>query len=316
MADFEALQLNWPTQALWAALDPLLPGIAVEIMAKVESTNSALVDRARLSSATRAGPGVSTGSGARLSDAKASGSGVLMHGRRSMDSQPCLLVAESQTRGRGRMGRVWNSSAGASLTFSLALPLSPVDWSGLSLAVGVALAEALEPHTTGRPPRLRLKWPNDLWLHDVGTERGGRKLGGILIETVPVGGRRMCVIGVGLNVLPQSFDDLSSGYACLQELLGAEVSAPSVLLQLAPALAQAMLAFEASGFGAFVDRFSERDALAGRRVSTSQGGALEGVCEGVDERGALRLLCDDGRRMLISSGEISFRAAPSGTVHR
>ena len=70
-----------------------------------------------------------------------------MHGRRSMDTQPCLLVAEQQLRGRGRVGRSWQSRAGASLTFSLALPLSPVDWSGRSLAVGVALAGALEPST-------------------------------------------------------------------------------------------------------------------------------------------------------------------------
>ena len=119
--------------------------------------------------------------------------------------QPCLLVAEEQTRGRGRLGRGWIASAGASLTFSLALPLAPEEWSGLSLAVGLALAEALDPMVQpGAPPRIGLKWPNDLWLVD-GPGRG-RKLGGILIETVSVGHRRMCVLGVGLNVLPQAHE--------------------------------------------------------------------------------------------------------------
>ena len=306
MAQTDALQLSWPTQALWAALDPLLPGVAVEIMSRVESTNSALVDRARLSAGQRAA--LSGRAGATPAAAPAS----IPLGRRSMDSQPCLLVAENQTRGRGRMGRVWNSAPGASLTFSLALPLSPVDWSGLSLAVGVALADALEPPSDGHPARLRLKWPNDLWLSDSSQARGGRKLGGILIETVPVGGRRMCVIGIGLNVLPQRFEDLASGYACLQELWP-DVTAPAALLAVAPAVVRSMLSFESQGFARFAERYAARDGLAGRRLSTSQSGALEGTAEGVDERGALRLLCDDGRRLLISSGEVSVRPAGSAS---
>jgi BirA family transcriptional regulator, biotin operon repressor / biotin---[acetyl-CoA-carboxylase] ligase len=305
MAQTDALQLSWPTQALWAALDPLLPGVAVEIMSRVESTNSALVDRARLSAGQRAALS------GRVAATPAAAPAPIPLGRRSMDSQPCLLVAENQTRGRGRMGRVWSSSPGASLTFSLALPLSPVDWSGLSLAVGVALADALEPPRDGQQPaRLRLKWPNDLWLSDASQPRGGRKLGGILIETVPVGGRRMCVIGVGLNVLPQQFDDLASGYACLQELWP-DVTAPAALLAVAPAVVRAMLSFETQGFARFAERYAARDGLAGRRLMTSQSGALEGTAEGVDERGALRLLCDDGRRLLISSGEVSVRPVAS-----
>lgn len=308
MAQTEALQLSWPTQALWAALDPLLPGMAVEIMSRVDSTNSALVDRARLSVGQRAAL-----SGRPPTATPSAPASPVPLGRRSMDSQPCLLVAERQTRGRGRMGRVWNSSPGASLTFSLALPLSPVDWSGLSLAVGVALAEALDPTSDAQPQRLRLKWPNDLWLSDGSQLRGGRKLGGILIETVPVGGRRMCVIGVGLNILPQQYEDLSSGYACLQEL-SPSASAPTALLAVAPALVRAMLSFETQGFASFSQRFALRDALAGRRLMTSQSGALEGTAEGVDDRGALRLLCDDGRRLLISSGEVSVRPIDTGVA--
>ena len=73
-----------------------------------------------------------------------------------------VVTTEHQTAGRGRLGRSWHSAAGDSLTFSLALPYAPADWSGLSLAVGVALADALDPegHAIG------LKWPNDLWLRD------------------------------------------------------------------------------------------------------------------------------------------------------
>lgn len=293
-ADIGNLLLDWRARELWASLDPLLPGVSVEVMARVDSTNSALVDRARLTVGGRGGA--------------VPGAALPMHGRRAVDTQPCLLVAEQQVRGRGRIGRSWQSRAGASLTFSLSLPLSPVDWSGLSLAVGVALAEALEPSTSAAPSVL-LKWPNDLWLRDPDSPQGGRKLGGILIETVPVGGRRMCVVGVGLNVLPLQLDELSSGYACLQEL-DARWSAPLALASVAPPLVRALLAFESGGFAGFAERFQARDLLAGRAIVTTQADAREGVAEGVDDRGALRLLCSDGRRICIQSGDVSVR--PSG----
>jgi BirA family biotin operon repressor/biotin-[acetyl-CoA-carboxylase] ligase len=77
---------------------------------------------------------------------------------------PRALVAERQSAGRGRLGRAWESTPGASLTFSLAWPFAAgIDLSGLSLAVGVALAEALDPRP-GAALRIGLKWPNDLWL--------------------------------------------------------------------------------------------------------------------------------------------------------
>lgn len=305
MAHTDLPRLAWGTRALWAVLDGLLPGIAVEVLARAESTNSALIDRARRSAGQRGAPV------ARPGDIESLGDTPTPHGRRSADLQPCLLVAEQQTRGRGRMGRTWQSASGASLTFSLALPLAPADWSGLSLAVGVALADALDPPSAEHAPRIRLKWPNDLWLWDPAAPMGGRKLGGILIETVPVGSRRMCVVGVGLNISPQAFDELSTGYACLEELK-AGVNAPGVLQTVAPGLVRALLSFERDGFGAFAPAYAARDALAGRSVSTSLPDCPEGIAEGVDERGALRLLCRDGRRVLVSSGEVSVRPARRG----
>lgn len=292
---------NWRTQELWAALDSVLPGISVEVVAQVESTNSALVERVRLSAGGRAGRG-DAGAGP-LAGAAAGG----MHGRRSLDAQPCLLVAEHQTRGRGRLGRGWVSApGGASLTFSLALPLSPVDWSGLPLAVGVALCRALDPLPRDGEPRLMLKWPNDLWLRDPSAPMGARKLGGILIETVPCGGRRMCVVGVGVNILPQAGDGLSAGYACWAELEPA-ASAPAALWRVAIPLAEALREFESSGFTSFSREFARRDALQGRWIQASQGEACEGLARGVDARGALRLECADGREVLLSSGEVSVR---------
>ena len=124
--------LRWGAEALWEQLTPQLPGLSVEVVARISSTNTALLERARIVAPTR-----DDGDAAQVRRSVESAA----FGRRAADLQPCLLVAEHQTHGRGRQGRLWQAAPGASLTFSLALPLSPQDWSGLSLAVGVALFE-------------------------------------------------------------------------------------------------------------------------------------------------------------------------------
>jgi BirA family biotin operon repressor/biotin-[acetyl-CoA-carboxylase] ligase len=292
--------LHWDAEALWQRLQPLLPDISVEVLARVESTNTRLLERARATSGQR---------DARITrpaelDASAAETPT-PHGRRQADIQPCLLVAENQTRGRGRLGRDWVSRAGASLTFSLSLPLAPADWSGLSLAVGLALADALDPDT-GAPPRIGLKWPNDLWIVE-GPGRG-RKLGGILIETLSVGPTRMCVVGVGLNVLPQAWEGLAHGYACLHELDPA-LDAPAALARVAEPLVRALLAFQSQGFAPLAAAYARRDLLLGQPVATTLpgagGGPIEGVAEGVDEHGALRVRSGDLHQVV--SGEVSVR---------
>jgi BirA family transcriptional regulator, biotin operon repressor / biotin---[acetyl-CoA-carboxylase] ligase len=350
---------NWGAEALWRQLEPLLPGISVEVLARVESTNTRLLERARTYSGqadapvTRPGEldawarNTVAGELAPLDGAVASSAARTRHGRRQADVSPCLLVAEEQTRGRGRLGRGWVSSAGASLTFSLAVPLAPVQWGGLSLAVGLALADALEPlAATGDPggaaPRLMLKWPNDLWLADsagpAGSVRGpGRKLGGILIETITVGEHRLCVVGVGLNVAPQPpqplqplqapqaphtapgelgnqarlgtpvaspVDRYAHGYACLQELEPG-LTAPAVLARVAVPLVRALRQFEKHGFAPLVAPYTRRDLLLGRAVSASAPQVMQGVAEGVDEQGALRLRSGGLHRVV--SGEVSVR---------
>ncbi|MEN9468084.1 MAG: hypothetical protein RL081_2085, partial [Pseudomonadota bacterium] len=146
--------IKWPAEAIWEAVSPLLPGFTVEVLPQIDSTNTELMRRARAG-----------------------------------QIEPVLLVAERQTAGRGRLGRDWSSDTqaqGRTLTFSLGLPLTPADWSGLSLAVGLSVVQSLHP-------QLRLKWPNDVWL-------GDRKVAGILIETASVGQDRYVVIGIGINI--------------------------------------------------------------------------------------------------------------------
>lgn len=266
-----AAPLRWPLEALWAQLEPLRPGLIVERLVETDSSNTRLLERAR-----------------------------------SGDGTPCLLVAERQTAGHGRLGRSWVSDTSpapgpdgpASLTFSLGLPYAPADWSGLSLAIGVALAEAL--HAS-----VRLKWPNDLWLLD--DTSAGRKLGGVLIETValPEGGRYM-VAGVGINLdAPPAHPDIGQPVAGWREV-EAHARAPDLLVRLAAPLLKAVEVFERQGFAAFSSRFAARDALAGRRITTSQSDLPEGVADGVDGQGALRVLTPAGLKR-VSSGEVSVR---------
>ncbi|MEO7852876.1 MAG: biotin--[acetyl-CoA-carboxylase] ligase [Rubrivivax sp.] len=299
--------LHWNAEGLYKALVPLLPGVSVEVLARSDSTNSQLIERARRSAGQRHAPVTTPGQLDRGDERQS----VTPLGRRNDDTQPCLLVAEHQTHGRGRSGRVWLSSAGASLTFSLALPLAPRAWSGLSLAVGVALAEALDPLSPLEPAskhaalRIGLKWPNDLWLIDGPGQ--GRKLAGILIETVAVGERRMCVVGVGLNVLPQPAGDMSSGFAYLREL-HRDIDAPQALRRVVLPLAKAVCGFEREGLAPFLAAYRQRDLLFGRRVSTSLDSVPEGTAEGIDEQGALLVRC--GELHTLASGEVSVRPAP------
>ena len=256
------LHFIWPAADLRATLEALLPGATVELRARIDSTNTELMRRARAGATT-----------------------------------PALLVAEQQSAGRGRLGRPWQSGApGAALTFSLALPLAPRDWSGLSLAVGLAVAESLHP-------AIGLKWPNDLWWQD-------RKLAGILVETAvaPAQTVRQVVIGVGLNIAPPPGEGFSTPPAALQELLPG-VDAPAALARLLAPLVQAVRRFEQDGFAPLVARFNARDVLARRPVCLSDG--TEGVALGVGPSGALQVDTAAGRRE-ISSAEVSVRPVEGG----
>ncbi len=258
-------RLRWPAEAIWQAVEPLWPGFTVEVLPEIDSTNTELMRRCRAG---------------RL--------------------EPVLLVAEHQSAGRGRLGRSWVSSPGASLTFSLGLPMRPPDWAGLSLAVGVSVAERLAALGVAG---LALKWPNDLWL-------GAAKLGGILIETASMGAQRYAVLGVGLNVrkpdLPQPQPAAGSvplvPAAGLQSVL--KLNAPQVLGQVVPALMQDVRHFEREGWPAFAQRFAALDGLAGRRVLLSDG--REGLACGLGAGGALRLQTVDGLIEVVS-GEVSVR---------
>jgi BirA family biotin operon repressor/biotin-[acetyl-CoA-carboxylase] ligase len=260
--------LNWDAETLWLALEPLAPGLSIEVLPQCGSTNTVLLERARAAG-----------------DA----------------AYPCLLVTEQQTAGRGRLGRQWWSEPGGALMFSLSLPYAPADWSGLSLAVGLAVAEALDEAGT----LIGLKWPNDLWLR-----HEDRKLGGILIETTALAApatpnARLAVIGIGLNIAPQApaGGSYNTGYAGLQAV-DPRWDAPTVLARVAPALLRMLNRFEATGMAPLTPAFAARDVLAGREV---RAGAEQGRAAGIDASGNLLLQTAAGELQAVFSGEVSVR---------
>lgn len=278
--------IRWPAEAVWEAVAPLLPGFTVEVLPSIDSTNTELMRRARAG-----------------------------------QTEPTLLVAEQQTAGRGRLGRVWQSDVGASLMLSLGLPMAPRDWSGLSLAVGVSVAESLQPTLPplepGQPPRIGLKWPNDLWLS------GDRKLGGILVETAsfvapqavhpaPAHGTaaRYVVVGIGINVLPRSGEGMSMPPGSLQDV-EPDLDAPAALLRIVPPLVAMLQGFDACGFAPVQPRFAARDVLQGRPVTLSDG--QTGTAHGVAEDGALLVHTAQGMQT-VTSAEISVRPAVLSTL--
>ena len=288
---------HWGAEALWQALVPLLPGLSIEVVQSLGSTNSELTERLRTASRVQRVPG----------DRREG---------RVDDLFPQMLVAINQTAGRGRLGRHWHSTPGASLTFSLALPLKRTDWSGLSLAVGLAVAEALDPQ--GR--RLGLKWPNDLLLRDFesgddpaqnqgAAEPGrlGRKLGGILIESVAVGEQRAAVIGIGINVIAQPVAEADYGAAALTELWP-EATPQEALSRIGEPLVRALVAFDRDGFAPLQDAYARRDVLRGQRVKTTDAAMPDGIASGVDADGALQV-AGNGQTRRVVSGEVSVRLA-------
>ena len=268
--------IHWNAEALWEAIAPQLPGFTVEVLPSIDSSNTELMRRAR--------------DGA---------------------TDPVLLIAEQQTQGRGRLGRNWVSGVGDSLMFSLGLPLAPKDWSGLSLAVGVSVAESLQPHlpAAGGAPKIGIKWPNDLWLE------GDRKLAGILIETASFVGThqhdfsapRYVVIGIGINVRPRPGDGMRTAPACLQEL-DAALDAPTALACILPNLVAQVQSFAQHGFEPLMARFAQRDLLAGREVNLSDG--TSGMAQGVAADGGFLVRTAAGTQS-VTSAEISVRPATS-----
>ena len=214
-----------------------------------------------------------------------------------------VFLAERQTAGQGRRGRRWISPPGAAIACSLSrrFERDAPSMAGLSLAVGVALAEALHALGVGA---VRLKWPNDLVVD-------GRKLGGILVNLRAERAACSAVIGFGLNVrLPPEAAAMIDQPWCDLASLVTPPSRNRVLAGLLEHLAPALAAFDAEGLAPFLPRWQSLDALVGQTLRLAEGDThVVGLCLGIAADGALRLRHVDGRVHDHYAGEASVRPA-------
>lgn len=211
-----------------------------------------------------------------------------------------VCIADCQTAGRGRRGRQWQSPRGQNLYLSLGLTFrgSFAMLDGLSLVLGVAVAEALERQGVGS---VGLKWPNDIFL-------GGSKLAGILVELQGEleEGVIQVVAGIGLNVHMTEVAGVDQSWNSLARAMPEKDWNRN---ELAAALIGAILGatdrFAAEGFGGFRDSWQARDIFAGKALVATQG-ELSGTGRGIDDHGNY-LITDGDRTVKVRAGEISLR---------
>lgn len=219
------------------------------------------------------------------------------------------LLAERQTRGRGRRQRSWHSPEGGNIYLSLGWWFRDNRWplSTVPLLVAIAVCRAIS--RTG----LRghgIKWPNDVLA-------GGRKLAGILVELQSAGsGPTLAVIGVGLNVRMPSVEGAAPGAGIDRpwtdlhselEPREAGASRNRMAALLLDALLEGLERFEQSGFGPFEAAWWDLDLLRGREVVLEQNGqTLGGVAQGVDKDGGLLLDVPGSGLRTFHSGEASI----------
>lgn len=215
-----------------------------------------------------------------------------------------VVVADRQLAGRGRRGRSWSSSPADSLTFSLLWRLPPGRVpGGLSLAVGVALAQALDALGANG---VRLKWPNDVLLAG---DTGFAKLAGVLVELASDRRGTQACIGIGIN-LAQPAGEFPQAVAGLNQAMARVAERHDILAALLLALVDVLDRFAQAGFAALKDDWHDWHAWQDRPVQLlGEGEApLTGVCRGVDDDGALLLETAAGLSRILA-GDLSLRAA-------
>jgi BirA family biotin operon repressor/biotin-[acetyl-CoA-carboxylase] ligase len=214
------------------------------------------------------------------------------------------VVTNLQTSGRGRRGREWQASLGASLTFSLLwrFQCGAAALSGLSLAVGVALIRSL--HELGAT-EAKLKWPNDILVDQ-------KKLAGILIELQgDMEGPSTAVIGVGINLqLPESvLQKIDQPATDLHQTLAHTINPNALMATLLKHLVDVLLTFERAGFDELRDEWTAHHAYHQQpvRMLMPDGSEVTGVVQAISENGSLMIETAKGMQKFMS-GEISLRS--------
>ncbi len=250
---------------------------------------------------SRLGPTKVVGRDIRVFEETTSTNDVIERLARSGAKEGVVVFAESQTRGRGRLGRKWMSPARKGLWFSLLLrpDLRPQETTRLTVAAATALRRAVQKETGLRPD---IKWPNDLLLQ-------GRKVAGILTELNAEPDRaKYVIVGVGVDVNLNAGDfpsDLRRLATSLKLELGRAVSRPDLAVAMLRELDRDYARIGADDFASVADEWQAHCATLGRRVTIQIGDRrLRGCAESLGEDGALLLRTEHGHLEHVTGGDV------------
>ncbi|MBU0480164.1 MAG: biotin--[acetyl-CoA-carboxylase] ligase [Proteobacteria bacterium] len=221
-----------------------------------------------------------------------------------------IILAETQSMGRGRLGRKWLSPPGTGLYFSMILrpELDPADLAKITLAAGLAVCRGVSTVTGLKPV---IKWPNDLLI-------GGKKFAGILTETEAMAGENkpVVILGIGMNIntKPTQFpNDLQEKATSLSIFSGREICRGSLLKEVAEEIIQVVSRLEKEGFSGILAEWNLHDGTRNRELVwvSRNGTTVRGVSLGPDQDGLLRVRDQQGTVYEILSGDIEL-ASPGG----
>lgn len=219
------------------------------------------------------------------------------------EAGPVWLVGLRQTAGRGRRGRAWETGAGnLAATLLLRTDKPPGEAAQVSFVAALAVADMLSHYVPAS--LISLKWPNDPML-------GGLKVSGILIESgaSPLGGLWLAV-GIGVNLARKPIDSERPATSIATHCAVPPPDAPEAAQCLAEAFERWWRVWSSLGFPAIADAWTARAHGLGEACIARLGAeTVEGIAEGLDQDGALRLRLDDGRVRRITAGDVFFGAA-------
>jgi BirA family biotin operon repressor/biotin-[acetyl-CoA-carboxylase] ligase len=225
----------------------------------------------------------------------------------SGEPSPFAIVSSRQTNGRGRLGRVWQSSSAENLYLSVLFEpnIPPQQLQHFTLWAGICICRQLQSFVPNAP--LKIKWPNDLHCK-------GRKFAGMLTEAkIDADGIRSIVFGLGLNINsnPNEFpEEIRSLATSLHAIYGEPLRLNDVAAAVIRAVEEAygICIGSSDGQQTLSEAWSPLDALAGQQVTAIlKGSEITGIAVGIDEGGALLLLMPDGRKEAIRAGDVTLK---------
>ena len=220
--------------------------------------------------------------------------------RNSDTNRRKIVLSETQTCGRGRMGRSWHSPFGENIYMSYAYPFKKdiSELNGLSLVVSMAVIAAIKE--IGILKNIMLKWPNDVIYQ-------GNKLMGNIVEVQSESyGETLAIIGIGVNVnMLVDGENITQSWTSLEKITGNYINRNLLAIALIHNLNVYLEQFAKYGLREFISKWQEFDALYNQRIKLNNE-EISGIAKGINEQGNLLLELAGGELKAFSSGETSI----------